>query len=70
MPLNEENEIDYCYNDQPKCPFCDHDIDISENEMYDLYKEDEHEIDCPDCGKEIKINSSCSWTFSTDEQED
>lgn len=70
MPLDEHNNIKYWGNDEPKCPFCDYEIDISDHEMYELYKEDDHEIDCPDCEEIFTVVSNCKWTFSTNEQED
>jgi uncharacterized Zn-finger protein len=69
MPLNEDNEIEYWGNADPKCPYCDKGIEISEHELFELYNEDIHEIDCPYCHKKIFVSSDCSWTFSTDEQD-
>lgn len=74
MPLTTTSDfmdrIDYVRNKTPKCPFCDHEIDISANEMYELYEEGEHEIDCPGCEKKIVIQCEIEYTFSTDEQPD
>ncbi len=64
------DRIDYIANKLPKCPFCDHEIDISANEMFELYEEGEHEINCPCCEKEIVVHSVVEYTFSTDEQPD
>jgi DNA-directed RNA polymerase subunit RPC12/RpoP len=70
MPITETNESEYRKNEEPKCPFCDAEIDISINELYHLYEEETHYIDCPQCNNEIKVKSEAKWTFSTDEQED
>ena len=68
MPLTNDNSLDYWGNGTPKCPFCDKDIDISEHDMYCLYEEDDHDIDCPYCEKTFIVISSCKWTFDTNKQ--
>lgn len=71
MPLNSKNSIDYWGNNNPKCPHCDETIDVSEHELWHLYQEpdDSHDIECPYCQKELRVQSNCKWTFSTDEQD-
>jgi len=70
MPLTEENRLGYDRNKQPKCPYCDKNIDVRENEMFDLYDETvPHEVRCPHCLKEILIFSRAVWTFSTSNQD-
>ena len=70
MPLTEENEFDYECNKSPICPKCDEEIDIIESELFNLYEEDRHEINCPNCMKLIIIESHCnSWEFSTNDPE-
>lgn len=70
MPLNNTNSMDYWGLTDPKCPHCDREIDISEHELWELYKEDTHEIMCPYCRNEFQVVATASWTFSTDEQDD
>jgi len=70
MPLEENNSLTYTKNKYPICPFCDELIDIERSELYHLYEEETHYIDCPSCNKEIRVKSEAKWTFSTDEQED
>lgn len=70
MPLTEENTIEYWSNKNPKCPYCDYDIDIDDNELWELYEEGEHAIDCPMCDKSIAVIANAKWSFSTDEQEE
>jgi Fe2+ or Zn2+ uptake regulation protein len=60
----------YKYNDEPICPFCDEEIRIDENELYELYNEETHFITCPDCNKEIEVESNAVWTFSTKKPKD
>ena len=77
MPLTPKTDeyhiiknIKYFGNDNPVCPFCDKEINISEHERYDLYEEDCHEIECPYCEKEIYVNTSVKYTFDTSDQSD
>lgn len=71
MPITDKDNdpLKYWGNKAPICPWCDAEIDISNNELWDLYEEDEHCIECPFCEKEIRVVSSATWTFSTDEQD-
>ena len=68
MPVNDKNE--HLYQDllNPKCPFCDFNIDIDDNELFDLHEEDTHCIKCPECDLDIKVESTAVFRFSTIEQ--
>lgn len=72
MPLTKNSDymdrIDYVQNDDPRCPHCDNIIDISANEIYELYEEGDHEITCGCCEKAILVRTNVKYTFSTDEQ--
>lgn len=72
MPLTKHSDImdriDYTHNNSPKCPFCDHEIDISASELYELYDEGEHIINCPRCEREMTVRCEVKYLFSTDEQ--
>ena len=70
MPLNEENSIDYAYNNEPLCPFCDYSMDINASELFQLYEDGDHELNCPNCAKLVKVQSNVTFDFSTDEQDD
>lgn len=69
MPLTTESSfldtLDYKHNTEPKCPHCDSDIGISAHDLYDLYEDGEHEIECPYCETPIKVISECTYHFST-----
>lgn len=71
MPITDPNSesLKYWGNDAPICPWCDAEIDISKNDLWELYSEDGHEIECPYCGRDVYVVSKITWTFSTDEQE-
>ncbi len=56
--------------DQPKCPHCGKECDISENDWWNLYEEGEHEVSCPYCDGDFTVMTRVSHSFSTDEQED
>ena len=69
--LKSGNWSDFSYLKQPKCPHCGSDFDISENEAWFLYDEnDNHDVECPSCSGEFSVRSHATWRFSTDEQED
>lgn len=60
--------IKYWGNDNPVCPYCDELIDIGEYDLFHLYEEGEHEIDCPNCEKEVRVYTRVKYSFDTDEQ--
>ena len=64
-------DLKYWQNKEPICPKCDQEIDISGNELYELYEEEEHHISCPYCDTEIIVESTARWVFTTsiDEEE-
>ncbi len=66
MPLNENNSIDYWRNDNPVCPYCDKVVNISENELWELYYEEGHSVECPFCEKFFTVISSATWKFSSE----
>lgn len=72
MPLTKESDfntkIEYSLNKAPKCPHCDTDIDMSDEDFCELYNEGEHDISCPDCGKQIMVVTTVKYLFSTDNQ--
>lgn len=62
---------DFFGNKKPKCPHCGEDFDISGNDAWFLYDEnDTHTVECPNCDHEFKVNASATWYFSTDEQDE
>lgn len=68
--LDAGDSWDFSANDTPKCPHCGEDFDITHNEAWHLYDEnDTHDIECPSCQLEFQVISSANWTFCTDEQE-
>jgi uncharacterized Zn-finger protein len=67
----KENPLSFFANKNPKCPHCGEDFDIDRNEAWFLYDEsDTHDVDCPRCDMEFRVNPIASWSFSTDEQEE
>lgn len=53
----------------PRCPHCGESIDISAHELWRLYEEGEHELECPDCGADFRVSVNVSYSFSTDDQD-
>jgi uncharacterized Zn-finger protein len=72
MPLNESNKFDYRLNRDPKCPYCDHDIDMTYADLHHLYSEDEkNEVECPMCDEVFYVRANVTWSFdSSKEKED
>lgn len=65
-----KHSLDFWGLDQPKCPHCGHDCNVSDNEWWHLCEEGEHEVTCPACDEDFTVSTRVSYTFSTDEQEE
>lgn len=61
---------DYWRRDQPRCPHCGTECDVSDNDWWRLYAEGEHEVSCPHCNGDFTVSTQVSYSFSTDNQED
>lgn len=62
---------EFLFKRQPKCPHCGEFYDIQSNERWDLYSDDDlHSVECPNCEGEFTVTTSCSYSFSTEDQED
>ena len=58
-------------NKQPICPHCNSEYDISNNESYFLYEDDDyHEVNCPDCEEDFWVKTNTTYTFSTAKDSD
>lgn len=68
--LKAGDDWDFRYNKHPKCPHCDHDCSITDNEWWQLYEEGEQQVECPICELEFTVSTSVEYRFSTDEQGD
>lgn len=54
-----------------KCDKCKKDIDIHDHELYELYNENNHKVDCPYCQEKIHVNAVVDYHFVvTDEDGD
>lgn len=68
--LDAEGWMEFSGNSQPKCPHCGDDFNITDNEAWHLYDEnDTHEVECLRCEETFQVSSSARWSFSTDEQD-
>lgn len=56
-------------NKDPRCPHCAESIDIDRHELWRLYEEGEHDMECPHCEGEFVVSTNITYSFSTDEQE-
>jgi len=62
---------DFSANKKPMCPHCGVDFDITDNEAWHLYDDNNtHDVQCPSCDNEFMVNSHAQWSFSTDEQDE
>jgi uncharacterized Zn-finger protein len=61
---------DFIANKEPKCPHCGEEIDVNEHEMYQLYDDQDQDIDCPLCGEQFHVQVHVSYSYSTDDQPD
>jgi len=61
--------LEFWGNKQPKCPHCGHEVGISKNDLWRLYEEGEHELECPDCEGAFIVWTRVSYSFDTDSQE-
>lgn len=69
--LKAGRSLEFSANSSPKCPHCGDDFDITNNEAWFLYDDNEtHTVECRRCENEFQVNSHARWSFSTDEQED
>lgn len=69
--LKEGSCGEFRSNDSPKCPHCGEFYDIQAMGSWDLYSDDDlHDVECPNCENEFTVTTSCSYSFSTEDQED
>lgn len=68
MPLDALNRLLYIANRLPVCPHCDEEIDVGDNDLYRIYEEGEHQVDCPQCDQPFMVSTRISHSFSTDKQ--
>ena len=62
------DEWDFTLNESPVCPHCGHEAEPSD--LYYIFEEGEHYINCSDCGFDYWVSTSVSWKFSTHRQGD
>jgi hypothetical protein len=65
-----EDSMEFWGNEDPKCPHCGDDFDVSENEAWEVYGEGEHELTCPSCDLDFTVETRVSYSFSTEDQPD
>lgn len=69
--LRDGSWTEFNRKSSPKCPHCGEDYSIQKMESWSLYSDDDlHDVECPNCENEFTVTTTCSYTFSTDEQED
>ncbi len=48
-----------------RCPKCARAFDPSQADYYQLYREGEHTVHCPDCSERFEIETHVSYTFTS-----
>ncbi len=51
-----------------RCPYCSHEMDVHDDELYDLYTEDEHDVCCTICDQYFQVSTTVSYTFTSPER--
>lgn len=59
---------DFIANKGPKCPHCGEDLDINEHELWQLYDDEDKDIECPLCERQFHVQIHVSYLYSTDDQ--
>lgn len=61
--VNERGE--FSHNDKLRCLKCGYIWDVGEHDTweYGIYEDGDHEIDCPECYFEFKINTHVRYLF-------
>lgn len=60
--------LEFFARDEPKCPHCGADCNVSEHGH--LYEEGEHEVTCPHCDEDFSVSTRVSYSFSTEFQDE
>jgi len=63
--MDSNEEVDH--SKMVRCPYCKCKIDVHENELYNLYEEGEHEINCMRCNGTFEVSTSVSYSFKSPE---
>jgi uncharacterized C2H2 Zn-finger protein len=67
--LREGNGWNFCAENSPRCPHCGVTIDLGSNDLWEIYAEGEHDVECPKCDGAFVVSTTVATYFSTDEQE-
>jgi len=67
-----DEDVDTGSSDYVICPYCGEYLETcyGYEDFPELYEEGEHKIDCPECEKTFKMESSCSWYYETSKIEE
>ncbi len=68
--LKDGHTIDFVRTEDPKCPHCGSVVSVIDNELWQLYEEGEHDIECDYCDLAFTVSTHVTYSFSTDDQED
>lgn len=68
--LKERDSYEFWQTDDVRCPHCGNCIRPEDHDMWRLYSEGEHEIDCPYCDLSMEVRVDVKWSFTTESQPD
>ena len=70
--IRNGEETDTGSSDYVICPYCGYAMDTRYRyeDFPELYEEDDHEIECPECEKTYIMNTSISYYYETRKVED
>lgn len=68
--LSREGWMEFFALDEPRCPHCGNNVRIEKNDLYRLYEEGEHQVECPKCDLPFVVSTRVRYSFSTDAQGD
>ena len=66
----DSRRFEFIANKGPKCPHCGEEIDIVEHELWQLYDDQDQDIECPHCDNDFHVQIHVSYSYSTDDQPD
>lgn len=70
LKAQPKGSLEFWGNDEPKCPHCGTECNVSDNGWWRLYEEGEHEVTCQSCDEDFTVSTRVTYRFSTDSQED
>jgi len=68
--LKERSSLDFWQERDPRCPHCGNSVGIAEHELWELYSEGDHHIECPYCELDFTVQTEAKFSFTTEDQDE